>query len=132
VHLTLTRIIHANGAVIGELEGLSVPLYTLELEWKNNNPKVSCIPPGTYRVVPHGWEKDSPVKYPRTWRLLDVPNRSDILLHIGNYVRNTLGCILPGMGMQITQKFSMVSDSGTAIEIMRREIGNQEFVLTVK
>ena len=53
--LTLTRKITAHGAVIGELSGLDKTLWVLEDEWRNNQPRKSCIPPGTYTVKPHGW-----------------------------------------------------------------------------
>lgn len=130
--LTLTRHITANGAVVGVLKGLSKPLYTLENEWRDNKPMVSAIPTETYTCVPHGWEAGTKVSKPKTWALKNVPGRSDVLIHIGNYTKDTKGCILAGMGLQITQLQSMVSDSTAAIDLMRKEIGPNGFMLTVQ
>lgn len=66
--------------------------FTLELPWKNNERNVSCIPKGTYGVVPHNG-----TKYKNVWRLLDVPNRAGILIHTGNTKADIQGCILVGM-----------------------------------
>lgn len=64
---------------------------TLELPWLNNSRNISCIPEGTYRVKKH----NSP-KFKQSFWLQDVPGRSEILIHIGNFTREIRGCILPG------------------------------------
>lgn len=66
---------------------------TLELPWRNNERRVSRIPSGEYKAVPH----QSPKFGDSVW-IQDVPNRSEILIHLGNYHRDTLGCILVGRG----------------------------------
>ena len=76
-----------------ELPG-SYPLFdfvTLELPWKDNTPRISCIPEGEYTWIKH----ESP-KFGLTLWLQGVPNRSEILIHPGNYTSEILGCILPG------------------------------------
>jgi hypothetical protein len=64
---------------------------TLELPWKNNKRYISCIPKGTYEVI----KRDS-VKLKKHFHILNVPGRSDILIHIGNYYTQIKGCILVG------------------------------------
>lgn len=64
---------------------------TLELPWKNNEQKTSCIPPGKYNVVKRFSEK-----YKDHFHLTNVPGRSMILIHSGNHFTHTLGCILVG------------------------------------
>ncbi len=64
---------------------------TMELPWLDNQRRVSCIPKGTYKAVRH----NSP-KFGETFWIQDVPGRSEILIHKGNYTKDTLGCILPG------------------------------------
>lgn len=64
---------------------------TLELPWLNNATQKSCIPVGTYEVVP----RTSP-KFGKHFHVKDVPGRSWILIHSGNYYTDILGCILPG------------------------------------
>jgi hypothetical protein len=65
--------------------------YTLERPWKENQQNVSSIPAGTYKAI---------VRYDHTdhWRveLLDVPNRTNVQIHIGNEVDESKGCILVG------------------------------------
>lgn len=66
---------------------------TLELKWNDNKRNESCIPEGTYKVVKrlaHATRKYN------HFHVLDVPNRSYILIHSGNYSRQILGCILVG------------------------------------
>lgn len=67
--------------------------YTLELPWEDNSNFISCILPGTYNGI---------LRYDKTdgWRiqLEDVPNRTAVQIHIGNYTKDTKGCILVGTG----------------------------------
>ncbi|HWJ17999.1 MAG TPA: DUF5675 family protein [Geobacterales bacterium] len=73
-------------------EADALKIVTLERPWLNNQPKVSCIPAGTYQVV----ISLSP-KFGRLMpRLLNVPGRSEIECHWGNVVTDTEGCIIVG------------------------------------
>ena len=79
---------------------------TLERPWNDNQPcteeylatgkgpRPSCIPAGRYKSE---WF-NSPT-YGWVLRLKDVPDRSDILAHWGNFVKNTVGCICMGSGI---------------------------------
>jgi len=72
---------------------------TLELPWRGNRRQISCIPPGTYNV-----EIRLSNKYGRIYWVRNVPNRSYILIHSGNFAGDTskgykthvMGCILLG------------------------------------
>ena len=64
---------------------------TLEEEWLNNQPNISCIPAGVYTIRRH----DSP-KYGDVFKVMNVPGRSHILIHWGNISDHTEGCILLG------------------------------------
>ncbi|WP_066834944.1 DUF5675 family protein [Rufibacter ruber] len=68
--------------------------HTLELADRNNEPRVSCIPAGEYTV-----KKRTSAKYGQHFHILDVPNRSYILIHLGNYHTDILGCVLVGSGL---------------------------------
>lgn len=64
---------------------------TLERPWLDNQPNISCIPPGHYTC--------RRVRSPRfgdTFEICDVPGRSHILFHAGNRPEDTLGCVLTG------------------------------------
>ena len=62
---------------------------TLELPWRDNEPKKSCIPLGDYQVIRNTSPKGG-------FRLKEVPGRSDILIHAGNTIADIEGCILVG------------------------------------
>jgi Family of unknown function (DUF5675) len=64
---------------------------TLELPWKENMRRVSCIPPSKYECA----YRES-AKYPQHYEVKNVPNRTYILIHQGNFHSDILGCILLG------------------------------------
>ena len=94
----LTRIFKDEKQTLGQLDVGDLSVFTLELPDLNNDGIVgnevrkSCIPDGTYRVTRH-----SSPKFGRCFWIRDVPGRSAILIHPGNYHHHTLGCILVGM-----------------------------------
>jgi len=73
--------------------------FTCEPPWKDNRPRVSCIPVGTYVMIPYKSNK-----FGNTYLVKDVEGRSWILSHSGNVGgdmelglrTDTLGCILQG------------------------------------
>lgn len=72
---------------------------TLERPWQNNEKDVSCIPLGIYNCrrvknrTTHGG-MEIPVTYE-----VEVLGRTGILFHVGNSLKDTRGCILPGCGI---------------------------------
>jgi Family of unknown function (DUF5675) len=77
----------------GMLLSQGLPLcLTLERPWQENQHGISCIPPGTYQCVPH----DTPEK-PNCWEVTGVSGREAILIHAGNTVVDTEGCLLVGL-----------------------------------
>lgn len=71
--------------------------YTLEEEWHDNARTISCIPAGRYRAF-FRTPSNTPasVRFMSVYELLDVPNRTAILIHAGNTEEDTKGCILVG------------------------------------
>ena len=67
---------------------------TLELPWLDNHPFISCIPAGEYWIK-RRW---SP-KLGNHLKVLDVPDRTDILIHSLNFYTQTQGCI--GVGKRL-------------------------------
>lgn len=64
---------------------------TIELPWKMNETRVSCIPEGKYFI-----RKRYSSKYKWHLELADVPNRKFILFHPANNALQELqGCIAP-------------------------------------
>lgn len=92
--ITLKRIKQTEDGTFGVLlwhDGTEI-CKTLEEPWRNNAPNVSCIPCGEYKCVPH---KGLLVK--RGWLVKGVPNRVGVLIHCGNTIADTEGCILVGL-----------------------------------
>lgn len=65
--------------------------HTLELEDNKNKKQKSCIPKGIYTV-----KKRYSSKFGNHLHITNVPGRTAILIHSGNYHRDILGCILIG------------------------------------
>lgn len=93
------RLIRYSQSLIGTHGILSydsgAPLcHTLELPWRNNRPMESCIPVGVYDVV-----KYSGTRHKNCFWVKDVKNRTSILIHEGNTIHQSTGCILVGNGV---------------------------------
>mgnify|MGYP003134269587 CR=1 FL=1 len=69
--------------------------HSLELPWKDNEKSVSCIPEGVYGCRVRYRNESGSYDYVHLL-VKDVPNRSHILFHKGNYPSDTRGCILTG------------------------------------
>jgi hypothetical protein len=64
---------------------------TIELPWRNNQARVSCIPEGKYKI-----RKRFSAKFKWHLELINVKNRKYILLHPANNALKELnGCIAP-------------------------------------
>lgn len=65
---------------------------TLELEWKNNQSNISCVPSGFYNIELE-WSQKFNMKL---WELKGVPGRSEAKIHVANYYHQIQGCIAVG------------------------------------
>lgn len=122
---------YGEGKVIdSEKHDIVLEFKTLELPWKNNERKVSCIPEGTYMV----WKMKPTAKrqYEYFW-VQDVPGRDSILFHPGNYTRQILGCLLPGENFVDLDKDGIVDITNTTATLkMLTAIMPDKFKLTIK
>jgi hypothetical protein len=97
MRLLLKRVLTSDKQTIGTLyllDNYSAVIdswFTLELPDLNNQRRISRIPEGIYKCKKH----ISP-RFGQCLWLQDVPNRSEILIHRGNYHTDILGCILIG------------------------------------
>lgn len=107
---------------------------TLELPWANNEPNKSCIPKGEYLckkvISPHRGE---------VYQVMDVPNRTAILIHKGNWTTDSLGCILVGeqfedtINTKIHKVITSVMSSGHAFhELFMRVNKAEHFKLVIE
>jgi hypothetical protein len=65
---------------------------TLELPWRDNQRRISCIPQGTYSCRKRKAAESGSFNYDHVL-IQNVPNRSYILFHRVNYVEQLLGCV---------------------------------------
>lgn len=92
--LTLQRLPSLLPCTFGELlaqDGQHIAV-TLEEPWRDNQRSVSCIPAGEYPW----FKRVSPKRGYEVIELRDVPDRSNVQLHIGNTLDHTEGCVLVG------------------------------------
>lgn len=105
----------------------SLMACTLELPWKGNKNRLSCIPVGTYKVI----RRKSP-KYGNHFHILDVPDRSYILIHNANFYYELLGCIGVGREFKYINKDAQidVTSSKVTMQKLLKELP-QEFDLII-
>lgn len=119
--ITLRRIKRNEFATFGVLlvPNLEAPfLLTLELPWLENKKQISCVPEGDYPLT----EIVSP-KYGQVWLLENVPHRSEILIHVGNYPKDTHGCILAGLAAGLGNS---IGQSMAGMQLLRRALKGKE------
>jgi hypothetical protein len=87
--------------------------HSLELPNLGNQRRISRIPQGKYKARKH----NSP-KFGISLWLQDVPNRTAILIHKGNYHTDILGCILLGNVLSYINKDGFV-DVAQSTEAVR-------------
>lgn len=101
----------------------------------DNKQSVSCIPEGSYTLR----QRTSPVvertskgEFPQGWEVTNVPNRSYIMFHVGNYVRNSDGCLLVGENFSFHNGEFMVTNSVKAFrEFMAALSSKDEWTLEI-
>lgn len=82
---------HNDDCTLGRLFLNDFHCFTLELPDKQNQKNISCIPAGVYK-----YKRRDSAKNGEVLELVDVPNRTYIQIHSGNYTSQIQGCILPG------------------------------------
>jgi len=107
---------------------------SLELPWRENKRRISCIPTGNFRAVFRRSQK-----YPISYHIKEldadqVNGRDWILIHQGNYYTDILGCILLG------RKFADINGDGYKDVVVSKKTiqklvdiaGNDGFTLEIK
>jgi hypothetical protein len=103
---------------------------TLELPWKNNQRNISCIP--VTGATPYTVVKRFTEERGNHFHVLNVPQRSSILIHSGNYYTHTLGCILVGKDLTDLNKDGYADVTNSKLTLAKLvEILPDSFPLTI-
>lgn len=127
--LEIVRIEKHSDCIRGvvKLEGVAV-CKTLELPFNDNKTNVSAIPAGIYKGKPH----HSPSRG-EVFKILDVPGRTDILIHAGNTAKDTQGCVLIGQEYGELEGKTAVINSKAALADLRKHLaGENSFIVEVR
>lgn len=149
MNLTLERFRDDGERTLGNLTVGERTFATVERPWipnpkgRGGMPRQSCVPIGSYRVIPH-----HSVNFPNTYALVnydlgvyyqpnDVPKGQDwgrvaILIHVGNFVRNVIGCIAVGMEHGTLGGEPAVLRSGRAMRELDQILARQSHTLTIQ
>lgn len=96
-------------------------LQTIEDDWRDNAPRISCIPAGLYTLQrtiyrKHGYE---------TFEVVKVPDRSRILIHPANTEEDLEGCI--GVGLRRGKlRVARDEDTGEANVLKEAVVASRE------
>ena len=120
---------HSTVGILTIKDSFDTPhLFTLELPWRNNERKISCIPIGNYKCTRKTSTKNK--EWGTAFFVDYVPGRSNIICgHIANKPADLLGCI--GFGLYYPQE-SFIGSSEKAIGFWMRMLeGIDEICLSV-
>lgn len=121
--MVLTRFAETRDGTLGRLGKWCV----LEEPWRQNMPRISCIPTGVFPCRRSLYHKGG---YP-AFEIV-VPDRSRILIHAGNTLVDTEGCPLIGKEFGVLGGKIAVLQSRLALaEFMDSLVGVDEFMLCV-
>lgn len=127
--IQLKRVAYTSQGTFGVLLHNGIPFaVTAEEIWRQNKTYESCIPTGRYLCKRYHY-KDGDYE---TFKVLDVPNRSGILFHVGNSIVDTEGCILVGERYEhLNSRVAIWKSQEGFNEFMGRLSGETEFMLEV-
>lgn len=126
--LTLQRLEESEDGTFGALliDG-HVFCVTLEPPDKDNQQNISNIPPNTYVIV-----RTHSNKYGVTFEITGIPGRTRVLIHAGNIVSHTKGCVILGQYWDKLKGDRAVLNSGNTFrKFMKLMEGIDEAELTI-
>lgn len=124
---TLGRLLYESGEPFHDL-------VTIELPWRENARQISCIPRGEYKVT-----KTRSPRFGDCYLVNDVPGRSHILFHHGNFAgksdlgarTDSNGCILLGYKHGVLQGQNAVLSSRLARTFFETTLDFEPFKLVI-
>ncbi len=109
--------------------------FTLEPRDEENKRDISSIPAQQYicEIRATGLSSIMRLGFAKTFEVLNVPGRTNIKIHPGNFDEDTEGCILLGSSVGKLRKGRAILNSGNTWKaFMNRMDGINEFHLTIR
>ncbi|WP_086931671.1 DUF5675 family protein [Agarilytica rhodophyticola] len=103
--------------------------HILERPWQNNARNKSCIPAGQYSA--HFLPRSASGKYRNIYHLKPVSGRSGILIHNGNVVSHSRGCLIIGLRRGTLAGQPAVLNSRTALSELSQVTQQEPFMLNI-
>jgi hypothetical protein len=113
------------GTLVVDLE----MMHVLERPWLNNRSNISCIPAGDY-IVKY-MARSSSGKYRNVYHVQNVEGRYGVLIHAGNTVNHTRGCLIIGKRRGWLGGQRAVLNSRSALGQLVDILGTEPFKLTI-
>lgn len=96
----------------------------------------TAIPAGLYRVTLEATRRDGVFKGRRLPYIHDVPNYSEVFMHGGNWVTDTLGCPLLGLAWHKTDRLYLMKSADAVNALLARmmpaEARKEKFTLEIR
>ena len=132
---TIIRTSESDEGTFGHLVLGDYHCRTGELPWRNNEIGISRIPAGTYPAYyrPNGLHGPC-------YQLKDVPGRTSIQIHVGNWcgdksrrlLSDVEGCILVGQGTGLLNNQRAVTKSDAAFRTFLAEAKQEEIQIVIE
>lgn len=145
--LLLERMPTTDAGTLGFMTFGQATICTLERPWipidehKGGKNFESCVPAGTYNLLQHTRSSGKVVVALENplldvyYRQDDVPNsggRWKILIHSGNWVKDVVGCIAPGLSKPVGASVPMVTHSRAAVAQIMDYIDGKDAELEIR
>jgi hypothetical protein len=116
----LERFAYLPEATLGKLTVKGETFWIAERPWRGNKKEVSCIPSDTYTC-----NRYISKRFGETFEVTDVPDRTYILFHVGNFPeKDSHGCLL--VGESLMQGQPAVASSKVAMNRFRETLKDED------
>ncbi len=113
----------------GTLFAKGETFHILERPWLNNRNDVSCIPSGEYQA--RFLLSSASGKFQNIYHLQDVPGRGGVLIHNGNIVDHSHGCLIIGKRRGTIAGRIAVLNSRTALHEFVELMQHEDFIINI-
>lgn len=133
--LKLVRLDYFADGIFGEIRDASdrTLFVTLEHSYKSDSGQyLPKTPAGSYTCV-RGQHRLATMEHPfEAFEITNVPGHTNILFHVGNYNKDSEGCVLIGTDQLKLSQLHMITNSKAAFQrFMDLQKGNNSFTIKI-